>query len=551
MFDMPDVDGNSVKDVQLSEQLQGMFQMFMVAMQEENAKVTAKLESKIDKLAENLDTKLAEVSERLDAKLNLVVKNMDVKLEATITNVTVEMRKENEQIRKENSYKIETKIQEVTKEVELVKKGTFIELAKCMQKCNDESNKVNENVRSHKVQTEAKLESLKVKVDQNREETETKLEELIREVKTITSMVDECNGRILRDKKSHCSEIKRLDAQLNELKQKVNSNIIDKTEATASIPPQASDNIRLENNNQATSRESQYVQGTSGVNSVKENVVMIERLPDGEQARNVRIVGATGSNIVSAPPDRYVDLNQYNELSMPKFTDSSQQVAVYFVRELDKYFLLKKTPEELRLPLVFRAITDTFAKQWMITAYGKLESYSEFKTKFTELLWDAMRQAEIRCKVYQDRYDSRAGENFTEHYIRYATMASMLSPVMSDQDLLSALMTHYEPRIQTCLISASVKSTQDAIAVLTKLQSIENLSEMYNTSWKEYDRRDYARGTQRSQFANGVGNRRTSEHREVRHIRQENRERNYRASGTREMRENEISRGSFCGQGEK
>jgi hypothetical protein len=38
------VGGNSVKDVQLSEQLQGMFQMFMVAMQEEIAKVTAKLE---------------------------------------------------------------------------------------------------------------------------------------------------------------------------------------------------------------------------------------------------------------------------------------------------------------------------------------------------------------------------------------------------------------------------------------------------------------------------------------------------------------------------
>jgi hypothetical protein len=53
------------------------------------------------------------VSERLDAKLNLVVKNMDVKLEAAITNVTLEMRKENEQTRKESSNKIETKVQEI------------------------------------------------------------------------------------------------------------------------------------------------------------------------------------------------------------------------------------------------------------------------------------------------------------------------------------------------------------------------------------------------------------------------------------------------------
>ena len=70
--------------------------------------------------------------------------------------------------------------------------------------------------------------------------------------------------------------------------------------------------------------------------------------------------------------------------------------------------------------------------------------------------------------MYQDRYVYRSGEIFSEHYIRYANMASMLSPAMSDQDLLGAMVTHYEPRIEACLISANVKSTQEAL-VLTKL----------------------------------------------------------------------------------
>jgi len=35
---------------------------------------------------------------------------------------------------------------------------------------------------------------------------------------------------------------------------------------------------------------------------------------------------------------------------------------------------------------------------------------------------------------------------------------------MSDQDLLGAVITHYEPRIQNCLISANLKSTQEALA---------------------------------------------------------------------------------------
>jgi len=68
-----------------------------------------------------------------------------------------------------------------------------------------------------------------------------------------------------------------------------------------------------------------------------------------------------------------------NELSLPRFTDSSQQVAVHFIRELDEYFLFRKTPEELRLPLVIRSISDPFAKQWMLTAYGKLRPYDNFK----------------------------------------------------------------------------------------------------------------------------------------------------------------------------
>ena len=109
---------------------------------------------------------------------------------------------------------------------------------------------------------------------------------------------------------------------------------------------------------------------------------------------------------------------QYNELALPRFTDSSKQVAVHFIRELDEYFSLRKTPEELRLPLVFRSISDPFAKQWMPTVYGQLRSYDDFERAFAELLWDSTRQSEIRCRVYQDRYDYRSGESFSEHYIR-------------------------------------------------------------------------------------------------------------------------------------
>ena len=86
--------------------------------------------------------------------------------------------------------------------------------------------------------------------------------------------------------------------------------------------------------------------------------------------------------------------------------------------------------------------------------------------------------------MYQDRYNYRSGESLSEDYIRYANMASMLSPAMSDQDLLGAMITHYETRIKNCLISANLKSTQEALAFHTNLQPLGNSREQYRSAAK-------------------------------------------------------------------
>jgi len=46
------------------------------------------------------------------------------------------------------------------------------------------------------------------------------------------------------------------------------------------------------------------------------------------------------------------------ELTSPTFSDSTKQVPIHFIRNLDQYFNFRQTPDELRLPLVFRAIQE-------------------------------------------------------------------------------------------------------------------------------------------------------------------------------------------------
>jgi hypothetical protein len=248
---------------------------------------------------------------------------------------------------------------------------------------------------------------------------------------------------------------------------------------------------------------------------------------------------------VSAQSKTSVDTSQYKELSLSQFSDSSKQVAVHFIRELDEYFTLRKTPEELRLPLVFCSISDPFAKQWILATYGQLKSYDNFQKAFTELLWDVTRQSEIRCRVYQDRCNYVSGESLSEHYIRYANLASMLSPAMSDQDLPSAVITRYEPRIQNCLISANLKSTQEALAFLTKLQSLENSREQYRPARRDFEHQDQNRGTPRDQPIDSTGNRRPNGSVQVHHVRRDGRDRNPRGDSMSNLRTTQGRRGFF------
>jgi len=129
------------------------------------------------------------------------------------------------------------------------------------------------------------------------------------------------------------------------------------------------------------------------------------------------------------------DRNDLNELSIPKFSNSAKQVVAHFLRELDEYFTLKKTPNENKLPLSFSAIEDLFAKQWFATVYDTVGSYENFKTAFANLLWGQTHQAQIRCSIYQDHWDRRSEETYAEHYIRFASMISMLDPSLSEEDL--------------------------------------------------------------------------------------------------------------------
>jgi hypothetical protein len=163
-----------------------------------------------------------------------------------------------------------------------------------------------------------------------------------------------------------------------------------------------------------------------------------------------------------------------NELTLPTYSDSSTQIIGNFLKDLDIYFNLNSVPKRLKLPLAARAIHDLFAKGWLNAEYHNLGSYDNFKLKITELIWNDLQQANVRYRVFQYKFDRKGNETLAGHYLRYVNLAASLQPPLSEYDLLGALTSHYPMDIQKCMISANLKSNQDALTFLGKMQTLDD-----------------------------------------------------------------------------
>ena len=96
-------------------------------------------------------------------------------------------------------------------------------------------------------------------------------------------------------------------------------------------------------------------------------------------------VGNDVNRVIKQPTNScsYVNVNATSELHMksaelcgltsPTFSDSTKQVPFHFIRDLGQYFNLRQTPDELHITLVFRAIQESFAKQWLSSSFDKLK----------------------------------------------------------------------------------------------------------------------------------------------------------------------------------
>jgi hypothetical protein len=204
----------------------------------------------------------------------------------------------------------------------------------------------------------------------------------------------------------------------------------------------------------------------------------------------------SNTTVVNTNSEMPLNRDTLSELNLPAFLDCSKQSVVMFLRNLDMYFEVKKIPENLKLPHVLRAINDPFAQNWVSSEYHEVDSYQGFKAQFTKLFWNELEQSRVQCDIYQGKYDRSEGESMTEHYVRYASLAANLQPPLTEYDLVTALTSHFPMEIQHSLLPANLRTSQEALVFLGRLQSLEIAHEAYKKakheqSLKDADRKQY------------------------------------------------------------
>ena len=187
-----------------------------------------------------------------------------------------------------------------------------------------------------------------------------------------------------------------------------------------------------------------------------------------------------------------------NELVLPTFSDSNKQVAVQFLRELENYFKLKQIPDSLKLPLTASAITCAYSKIWLSAVYHDLKDYEQFRENFANISWSKPHQSRIRCALYQDKYSRKEGESMTAHFLRYANLASNLQPPMSEDDPISALISHCSIHVQKNIIDCKLKNIQEALNYLSKMEALDSQHD-FRKDRSPLDQREYNRGPRNRQ----------------------------------------------------
>jgi gas vesicle protein len=435
-------------------------------------------------------------------------------LASVLQSVKQSVREGNEQLQRDIEQSVKGEISKLKEEVRLDNKSLIerfqtetCQLNKCFNdKLQHESAKMSKMVQEVRDENKRELVAVKKNIQALSKEFDDKLELLVLNTTELTS---ELGNQISIHKEA-------VDKQTNEMKDAIKNVQVEITNGVQTWQNEAGEkveNLNVELKKLEATNKTHLDQLNSEMNAIKVNLLAsstvggnptalpptdnisthtTESADNGNlhnRSENVAICQSIQSNCNECMHANVADSVNFpvnsvspfapgsswnlTELSLPCFDDSSKVNAMFHLKGLDEYFILKGVPKRMQLAIALRSITDPTAKSWVAAVSHTLADYDQFKSAFAKVYWNQVAQSNVRRSIYQDKYNKQSGLSFSGHFLRYAVLASYLQPKMADVELINALMSHFALHIQRSYASIQINSIQEAINFLQRLEAIE------------------------------------------------------------------------------
>jgi hypothetical protein len=170
-----------------------------------------------------------------------------------------------------------------------------------------------------------------------------------------------------------------------------------------------------------------------------------------------------------------------SEFPLPLFDDNSDVNPVFHMRKLDDYINLRGIPAASQLAAAYRSLIGSRSRQWADTMRHQISDYGSFRKAFLNTWWSASQQRLVKRRLYKGKYSRQSNLSLSQHFLKYAAMASNLDPRPTDFEIIEAIRYHFPVSVQRVMLNPQLNSIEETLDLLRRVEILEK-QEMNNTS---------------------------------------------------------------------
>ena len=133
--------------------------------------------------------------------------------------------------------------------------------------------------------------------------------------------------------------------------------------------------------------------------------------------------------------------------TMPHFRGNVGQDPISFLEDFGRYCRRMRLPEESKLEEVQDCLRNP-ARFWADIYSARWKSFEDFRRDFIEQYWSQNHQAALRQEISNSRWVPGKW-TMAQHFAYFASRASRLTNRMVDEVLITTLMQHFPPPVQS------------------------------------------------------------------------------------------------------